>query len=526
MSTPDPTVENQPPSPTNPAKIWEEKFPKKAKISSSDNPRPKGTDFSDFRGWSKNRNHLLSPLLRKISKFAAGFAPKVKASFKNYRFPYFFLNKPKKSHHHTITERKIEDGQTKQGAVILSGIPTNRTLRRMAGLSRFFKSKKSEPKIIQVSMLTAEEESKMGFGKDPRIKHVSIPMLDHGTIDATTGKNISIAKFKEQMLALKSLADGPPPKDICFHCMAGKSRSQLATIAYLYFNKIGTPKNPDASPIEIANHIKGIRKGAKAVDKMDGDQAGLLGLMALHEETLRSKQDGYPTSPETYAITAQNIGLTLKDPLDLGFREQSDLDSQIRDLKTMHQQYAAINSTPPGSLNLLAQMLAPPGTLVENAEENYQGNFDKLSPSQQARFAILAQKIPEGDRVLPPKYGTPLDYAKAAAALGVKDKLSTGDQVELLRSFGEDCGLTFNEVTKRIATGTGVDSYNADIQSAKLSDAATKAPSRIDKVIAAGGLISTHESTKAQAIVQRATPEPPQIEPPADEQQQTTTRKI
>lgn len=447
-------------------------MPMSKQLSTLENPYRRASDFGGSSGFS-------------------GFIMRLKAGYKNYRwlgFPWVFSIR-KSSHHNTIISKTDE-----HGAVVLGAIPTKETQHDM------LQGK------IRVSMLTADEESGMSYVADDNHPTVYIPLFDHSVIDPTTGKNITFDKFNQAMQTLKNTAD-QGNKDVYFHCMAGKSRSQIATIAYLYLNgqtslslsldevkknmgwwqrlklrfskektralqaeidQLNQRLNKDPLPGDIAKYISFMRPDAKKLHKMskqDADQAGFLGLMTLRKEASKfldtSGPEGLSKENNRHIRVARDIGLMLQASLDSAFRDDNDRKSQEEAFVKMYEIYA--NQTP--HINLLQLMIG-------STKADYSERFAALSSNSQARFAILAQMLiapPYKKTIgLPSQYSTPEDCAKKA--LGNIEKIFVGDQVELLRTFGEmkNNGLTYENVANKIVSGGSVDQYNSGIQLAEL----------------------------------------------------------
>ncbi|MDR1057643.1 MAG: hypothetical protein LBL17_03705 [Coxiellaceae bacterium] len=278
------------------------------------------------------------------------------------------------------------------------------------------------------------------------------------------------------------------------HCMAGKSRSFLEILAFLYFcpqkeklfdyenwsskdveriSARGLDKylrdNPSCS--EIAEFMKLQRPNIRTLINMDGDQSGLVGLMSLNKWAEDLKVD--PTiikkrDVKRRFVDTQNIGLMLKAPLDLSFRDPVDRAEQEKNLMSVYQAYKN------EGINLLIAMIVPLSRLVNPSdyEKNFELNFKKLHPSEQARFAILLQGL-ENNPTLDLR---PLYIAEYYAKIAVKKsrKLTAGDQVELLKTFRDVLGLHYDDVIKKIESGNKIDRYNAEVQTLRARESEAK----------------------------------------------------
>lgn len=298
-------------------------------------------------------------------------------------------------HHHSV----IYDNY-----LILGAVPTKANIRNL--------KKYNQNGVSIVSLLTNNEQKNTIYQNDQKILFFNIPLFDHSMIDATTGLNITYQKFKEAMLAIKQTAKD---RIIYVHCMAGKSRSQIATIAYLYLNSMPKPK----MPIQIARLVKIKRKVVKDLEQMEGDQPGFLGLMTLITEELRIANNKSLLIDDKYCFfCAQNIGLVLKYPLDYGFRDADDIKQQIESFKSIYNMFKAVDR------DLLQGMLIG----IDKNSLGFEADFLALDARAKARFAILANKVK----------ATGFALACAKIALKQVKTLSVGDQIELLREFGKN----------------------------------------------------------------------------------------
>jgi hypothetical protein len=275
--------------------------------------------------------------------------------------------------------------------------------------------------------------------------------------------------------------------------MAGRSRSMEAVIACLYLDPewlenarisdvanealqenlgdvlkrhLDDPYGP--LPSDIAEYVKLKRPEATALSKLGANRTGFLGLMTLNQEISKFRKEPLliEKMPEDrLKRVAQNIGLMLQAPLDIGFRDKKDINEQKEDFVEMYKIYANKKGM---SLNLLEQMLIP----IDKDDMGYKQNFEALSPSAKAHFAILAAKVGAGASKLPAPYSTP--ELCALEALREVKKLSVGDQIELLREFGSKESFTFESVAKQIVSGSKLDKYHAGIQLSELYSIANK----------------------------------------------------
>ncbi len=312
-----------------------------------------------------------------------------------------------------------------------------------------------------------------------------LPVRDHNLIYAKTGKNLTVDEILDFLNKLYEQKQNNPSSIFYFHCMAGRSRSFVGTMAFAYFhpnqqelfsgrwlgeNKISKDLKErlqnNHSFSDIAEFIKLLRPKVKAISKMDGDQAGILGLMSLRKFADDGEKIIAGRGYERLLKDAQNIGLMLKSPLDYAFRNENDRKQQEDNLNKVFQIFQN------QQVNLLKVMIVPISKAVEpndySTSESLKENFSKLKPSEQARFAVLLKGL-EG------RYHSSflnmdnrsIDYAKEA--IKNVDQLTVGDQVELLRSFGaKELQLNYKDVADRILKGSSIDRYNSGLQLAEL----------------------------------------------------------
>ena len=335
-------------------------------------------------------------------------------------------------------------------------------------------SKKNGGKNVRiVTMLTRRERviTKV-WGKVSEI--YARPFCDHGIINPYTGKNDTVRGMLQFQKELGDDFLGSGKGDVfdCF-CMAGKSRSYVETIIFLsenikvlsdltpeWWEKIKLDddvkerlKNGTALPIDIAKYVKACRPEVKDYKKMDGDQAGFLGLIALSKVVKKLKESNGKTIDEAgiRKRTAENVGLMLQAPLDIAFRDEKDVEQQKEEFLELSKIYSKSDES------LLDEMV------------KYNTRF---TASSKARAAIFAKMVENDDKITKKPQKTSGEYAEEAfkAAAKKNDPLTAGDKVELLRSFGEmpQHKLTYENVAKQIITGSKIDKYNTGIQTAEL----------------------------------------------------------
>ncbi|CAL7961627.1 conserved hypothetical protein [Gammaproteobacteria bacterium] len=355
-----------------------------------------------------------------------------------------FLKNKSATHHNTIIP-PIEN----RGTLILGAIPTQAMLDRIS-------MENSGLAVTRVSLLADDEESSTDYEVTQKSIHLSL--FDHSSMDANTGTNMTLAEVQKKM---GEVADGMNAGNVVyFHCMAGYTRSCFGVVIFLYLHpeflkgvngEFGEPPSLQ----EIASFVKKQRPEVTVLDDLKSEQKGLLGIVALNQysEILQSqKAEDLNLDANKAKRIAQDIVFMLHAPLDRGFRDESDRTKQEENLAELYKIYKQAGH------NLLLNMLPL-------------GRFGQFSPSEQAHFAILAQSLVS--RGVVTKEGLEADLGCPLSTLVQKatenhSKLTSGDQVELLRTFGSDVRFNFADVVAKIVAGNSIDRHNAGIQLAEL----------------------------------------------------------
>ena len=397
------------------------------------------------------------------------------------------------------------------GAFVLGAQPTEFSIKKLSG-------EYPGKEIHIVSLLSTPErllEGTVADGKETLevnkakvVYHRDVSWSDHGAIDEETGKIEPVDSMEKYQGKLSEVyfAQGEGEKTFYCHCMAGRSRSFSETLAFLHANsrriftvdefkhekwdevweKIEAQKgskyvenlksslidNPSFS--DIAEFAELQRPTVKPFRKLDGEQAGLIGLMALSQAVTKEGLETIKNRSQSRLYRdARDIGLMLRMPLDSAFRDADDKKAQEKNL------VAAFNAYQEKGINLLTAMVVPPvGRTVahEMDEAEFQIYFKELRPSEQARFAILLKKLEDAQPGLNLGWlGGQSSILAAQAAQNAK-KLTAGDQVEFLRTFGEVFDpkdkkgklLGYEDAIKKILKGSKIDRYNPGVQLAEL----------------------------------------------------------
>lgn len=352
--------------------------------------------------------------------------------------------------------------------------------------------------------------------------------FDHGTINTDIGKNETVeSMFNFQNELYKEFYTADPNVSNLFycHCNAGRSRSVLETMAFIFFypgketlfdfnsykdkwKEINFGNNPEnlkprlldnPSFTDINEFVRLQRPEAKELLELDGDQAGLVGLLSLSKWAMSPVLIKERELARLY-IDAEDIGLMLKAPLDSGFRDPADIEQQVENLVKVYNAfkerginlfiamiehhentYSKLAKTMQDEFNKLSASKQA-FVIHANLTVNFKNNFDALSASEQAHFAILMKRL-EKKCDLHSISTTPKEFAKTALEHD-DNTITTGDQVELLRTFGnlaesQNYDSAAKEIAKKIISKPKIadnclvrnitpNNYNAGIQLAEL----------------------------------------------------------
>lgn len=350
--------------------------------------------------------------------------------------------------------------------------------------------------IHLVSML-ANFERAVDLTSNPNIGTLTpIPWFDHGTLSLTTGQNETVAFMHNSQDELyQSFFSNSEQETFYCHCMAGRSRSFVETMAFIYFypdkaklfdfDDAGWDEIRDKIPLDlqirlhdnpsfsdIAEFVTILRPKVKSYAHLDDDQAGLLGLMALSNLMPKNLQDLDHEELQKHAL---DIGMMLKAQLDQSLRNEVDRLEQKKNFEEVFDKYAA------AGFNLLLEML--PAVPKETANMRDSGRFEmrfrNLSASEQARFAILMKELELTLMQREPNLTYPLglpDDANhyAIVALEKVGKFTAGDQLEFLKTFAStDVAKsakfpTYESIAKKLVGGNLVDRYDAGNRLAEL----------------------------------------------------------
>jgi len=355
-------------------------------------------------------------------------------------------------------------------------------------------------KIHIVSMLASIERA-MDLKTHPRVETISrMPWFDHSALSLTTGKNqtaASMHNFQNKLYPSFKTSENQPTTFYC-HCMAGHTRAFIETMAFIYFypdkkelfdfddpswqktweqieKKLGKENvdnlkdrlQDNPSFRDIAEFVTIQRSKVKKFKKLDNDQAGLVGLMALSKIAEDPQKNIMSASKDQLVKNAQDISLMLKAALDQGFRNEDDRTLQSSNFVEVFRAYYE------NGHNLLMDMLpeAPFEDPSMTFSDRFEERFRNLLPSEQARLAIFMKELEEKLD----NYSNPLEAAGhyVTIALEHTKKLTAGDQVELLRTFSKSHPeilniINYETIAKKIARGNPIDRYHAGIQLVEL----------------------------------------------------------
>lgn len=409
------------------------------------------------------------PISNPSKEIADNIPPKIKVWWKHYvaskSIPYFrigfldYILKGEPDYHEIIPETD------KHYAWILGAQPDAQIIKKI--------SKKYNRQVHIVSMLINRErvfktESSDIFkykNNSPPVAVISRrPWFDHTVLDITTGKNQVIGSENDKNVSsLKGFNkkiyesfEGKTKQVFYCHCMAGRSRSFTETAAFLFqypeiFDLNKTAWNPILDKIkldkgveyledlkyrlsnnpsisDIAEYVELCRPHVKPLKNLDGDQSGLLGLLALAKTANGISNDRKQNKKRLYK-DAQDIGLILRAPLGYTMRNLNDQTKQKENFVKASRVFQDQN------IILPIAMISP----STNSKNIFDSIFQKLKPCEQARFAILLRHLEESNTANSDKINLGFlsnsseKYAKAV----IKNlrKIDFGDRVELLEAF-------------------------------------------------------------------------------------------
>jgi hypothetical protein len=333
--------------------------------------------------------------------------------------------------------------------------------------------------VSVVSMLTRKEQVLSDQSKAIS-KIYRFPWFDHGVINLNTGLNQeTLAMIELQKELVKDFKANSTSVFYC-HCMAGKYRSYVETLAFMFFYpnkselfdfddqvwarlelaadfKACLVDYPNFS--ELAKLVKLRRPEVSGKLKLESDQAGLLGLLMLNQlvttEMLSNRRF------ERIVQDAQNVGLMLKAPLDPGLRSFADVVLQERNFQL------AIDSFSKLGINLPMIMITPcskKSFTVESATQEFDRNFNGLTANEQLRFLVLLKKVKQqAEFSLPREFNFYLLKVVRRA-----NELSAGDALELAKNFGFISKLDVKWFVDKILLSKEVDYFSRGILLAEL----------------------------------------------------------
>lgn len=256
--------------------------------------------------------------------------------------------------------------------------------------------------------------------------------------------------------------------------------------------KIRLKDNP--SVVDIAEFVRLRRPKTKPLNKLDGDQGSLLGLLALNQ--IASNLDYYKkkgTNEEEGKLRekkfrdAQSLKFMLSAPLDVAYRKPEDLKKQKENFLKVYKDFLEHD---PAIDPLYAMICDNPNRQHDDYSDSYwvvKQAWKDLKPGEQAKLAILLQEILNAKDDI--QFGNPFQSTDALAfarnaILKSKEtksklKISAGDKVELLRYFGfslfkkNDKEIFAKEFVEEIindilAKKNGVSRHKAGLQLAEL----------------------------------------------------------
>lgn len=409
------------------------------------------------------------------------------------------------------------------GAWVLGAQPGNYSIRLL-------KHEHPNANNLQIiNMLTDRERARrnipteLGWGTS---QMTDIKWPDHGCLRQDT-KHLGQIETAEEMLGYQNglHSEFNRVDTVCYcHCMAGVARSLTETAVflytYIYFPVESDVRTPDqrakalfdfehgnwekiAKNIpsdlkdrlqdkptfsDLIEYVRLQRPTAKSLATVEGDQAGLMGLIAL----TNLDNDWRVLNGDSFDKHISELGLMLKAPLDLAFRMPADIEKQKEKLARVYAALGVVNN------DLLLDMLPKPKIgfwarlFGRTPEDNFDNRFKHLPPREQAHLAILMEYLREEaekaaqiatttttafQNSLSERINSSHRYAIEASKQS--KKLTAGDQVALLQAFGAHPEILrnlggYSAVAQKIIDGSTIDRYNAGIQLAELYIVASK----------------------------------------------------
>jgi|GEM_PF-3213383 len=328
-----------------------------------------------------------------------------------------------------------------------------------------------------LNLIKLEKKNKIRLFYTAQIKNENnilcsiLEIFDHSTLKRT-GNNITIEEMQYFQKYLRQYFYSHKITFYC-HCMAGKSRSFIETIAFIFYMPdknqlfdftdqawinagIYIPQNlkerliDNPSISDISEFIQLSRKNVKKLWELEPNQAGLLGLMSLH----KAVHSGLRKNNKFRLLKdAQNIGMILK--LDSTFEVTHHKKKYNQYLQDIFQEYQKIK------INLLIAMITPINEEIDinTYTQSFIEKYLHITPTEQLHFAIYLhelERIPALD--LGCLRGMSIKLAKIASKNSYKFNIN--DQIEFLKIFGPNIYLEYYDPIKKIIFNMKINNIN------------------------------------------------------------------
>lgn len=236
-------------------------------------------------------------------------------------------------HYLTLPSRRYQ--------VIVPGDPVTKQPCWMLGaqLDRALMHKLSEhgEHVLLLSIMTRQEllvSAQELTEKWLNFKRWQCAWFDHSVCSPLDGRNQAVVTFKQQLINVAQLWQQKNAEIFYCHCMAGRGRSFLFTMAWLMYHaeELGLSRQltlPDWPNLqELAVFIKERRQIVFGLKYLEGEQLGFAGLLALDWLVERPITWWQARDPERLRMDLRCAGLALQATLESAFRSSSDLKHQ------------------------------------------------------------------------------------------------------------------------------------------------------------------------------------------------------
>ncbi len=217
-------------------------------------------------------------------------------------------------------------------------------------------------------------------------------LYDHSVCSPRDGINQSLYAFQQQLAQIHQLWQASTKPVFYCHCMAGRGRSFLFLLAWmLYYYIPEHPELADPNLSQLANFIQQRRPAAFGLQKLEGEQTGFAGLLALDWLVQKPLIWWQQRDSARLQNDLQCAGLALQATLDTTFRTASDLAAQQQQVGQLWQRAQQLAITRP-LLELL--LWTPPWhhlPLLIGAKQDHVASLTLLRQKAWHRLSRTAQ---------------------------------------------------------------------------------------------------------------------------------------